>query len=132
MRPSALSSGETLLVARLSAAAVVCLSFSRTLWLPNDLQTMKTIGHQRISTSAKTTTALRPVQTRIQAILACEYAFSSLEAVGTFTAWVEKGKKHRFYCFRRSGVPPAGEHLRRETTGSSMLRLSVLVLEKYR
>ena len=81
MRPSALSSGGTLLVARLSAAAVVCLSFSRTLWLPNDLQKRKTIRHQRISTSAKPTTALRPVQTRIQAFPACEYASSSLEAV---------------------------------------------------
>ena len=81
MRPSALSSGGTLLVARLSAAAVVCLSFSRTLWLPNDLQKRKTIRHQRISTSAKTTTALRPVQTRIQAFPACDYASSSLEAV---------------------------------------------------
>ena len=81
MRPSALSSGGTLLVARLSAAAVVCLSFSRTLWLPNDLQTRKTIRHQRISTSAKTTMALRLAQTRIQAFPACEYASSSLEVV---------------------------------------------------
>ena len=81
MRPSALSSGGTWLVARLSAAAVVCLSFNRSLWLPNDLQTRKNICHQRILTLAKTTTALRPVQTLIQAFPACEYASSSLEAV---------------------------------------------------
>ena len=75
MRPSALSSDGTLLVARLSA---VCLSFRGTLWLPNNLQTRITIRYQGISTSAKTTTALIPVQTHIQAFPACEYASSSL------------------------------------------------------